>query len=881
MSHSLEDDTFQDEDIATVKRPINKYPSPPFIDLVTSLFEPLTQIAQTPKSFRNIDGKSMWENKRLTVETFIANWRARHPLLTRPTNSNARCIYITLGFTLSEHIKRDRDRPMYGIKEATLAKIFINVLGIAKDSPDAIDLKEWKQPGQSNNTAGYFPTRCFDAIAKRPSMDNGGNLTVEQLNKLLNRLSGTTLEADQLKVIKELYHSTNPEEMKWIVQIILRQMRLRTSEKLFFNLWHPDADKLFNVTSSLRKVCWQLCDPDFRLADKGKDIKMFNTFQPQLACSWINGVAGVFKRFEGLEFWIEEKLDGERIQLHKRGNEFKFFSRKGTDYTHLYGKSFDDRDSALTRHIKDAFHELNEDCILDGEMITWDPIQEAIIPFGTLKSAALSEKSNILNENGIRPCYYAFDILLLNDKSLVNYSLIERRKALKSVINLIPGRLEILEYTVGKTQDDVENSLRDVIRKGGEGLVMKNPEGVYKASARDQDWCKIKPDYMNEFGEDLDCLIIVEVGITAVVSEVDFWEVFSAVSELMGRMMRKYHCTTVICNSLIYSFHSFCRVGGGFRANDYDKIRSHTHDKWFNWDENVDERNSYIELAGNNQQFERPDRWIKPQDSVVIKIKAAQVTPSNQFKTGNTLRFPRFQRVRDDKNWESALSYKTFWKLKVQAEEWSANEMMTACKKAIVKRKNETHILGANGSLKDVKLNENGIFHRMLFYCMSGAKSVKKDKEALEILIKNNGESIKVGSLISRRTHNVILPRWIFESLEEGEALPLEPKYVNIIGLTDLIWFMLFALPKTKAKHSKILDEYGDSYYTSVTTADIQKLLKDIPVPSPEEKDIADISQTLERVWALETVTQGLGRLFEGLKIYFSLTVQRSRQAYS
>lgn len=29
----------------------------------------------------------------------------------------------------------------------------------------------------------------------------------------------------------------------------------------------------------------------------------------------------------GSEFFIEEKLDGERMQLHKRGNEYLYFSR--------------------------------------------------------------------------------------------------------------------------------------------------------------------------------------------------------------------------------------------------------------------------------------------------------------------------------------------------------------------------------------------------------------------------------------------------------------------------------------------------------------------------------------------------------------------------
>ena len=69
----------------------------------------------------------------------------------------------------------------------------------------------------------------------------------------------------------------------------------------------------------------------------------------------------------GHTFWIEEKLDGERIQLHKKGEDFKFFSRyfhryqhtemsrKAKDYTGLYGKSLNDEDSSLTRHLKNAF----------------------------------------------------------------------------------------------------------------------------------------------------------------------------------------------------------------------------------------------------------------------------------------------------------------------------------------------------------------------------------------------------------------------------------------------------------------------------------------------------------------------------------------------
>lgn len=75
------------------------------------------------------------------------------------------------------------------------------------------------------------------------------------------------------------------------------------------------------------------------------------------------------KEMGGSEFFIEEKLDGERMQLHKRGNEFFYCSRlespmcayeiltrhfrKGKDYTYLYGKHVGT--GSLTPFIDKAF----------------------------------------------------------------------------------------------------------------------------------------------------------------------------------------------------------------------------------------------------------------------------------------------------------------------------------------------------------------------------------------------------------------------------------------------------------------------------------------------------------------------------------------------
>jgi hypothetical protein len=53
---------------------------------------------------------------------------------------------------------------------------------------------------------------------------------------------------------------------------------------------------------------------------------------------------------------IEEKLDGERIQIHRiKGNQYYVWSRKGKDYTYLYGKN--QHEGSLIPFIHNAFRE--------------------------------------------------------------------------------------------------------------------------------------------------------------------------------------------------------------------------------------------------------------------------------------------------------------------------------------------------------------------------------------------------------------------------------------------------------------------------------------------------------------------------------------------
>lgn len=221
---------------------------------------------------------------------------------------------------------------------------------------------------------------------------------------------------------------------------------------------------------------------------------------------------------ENPTFWIEEKLDGERMQMHMvrdndsakypGGFKFGFWSRNGKDYTYLYGSSFGDETSALTRHIKDAFDEAVDSIILDGEMITWNPVTNAMVGFGTLKTAALSEKANPYEGTGERPLLRVFDCLYLNGVDLRQHTLIERRAVLSRCITNVEKRFEIHDYIETSKVDDIDQELRRVVEVSSEGLVLKNPRSVYRLNSRNDDWMKVKPEYMTGFGESFDCVVI-------------------------------------------------------------------------------------------------------------------------------------------------------------------------------------------------------------------------------------------------------------------------------------------------------------------------------------------------------------------------------------
>lgn len=901
-------------------RPHNKGKTLPFHTLFKDLFDHLLETSKSTHPGVNQrkvgpDARSKMtssERRRAIIERYISRWR-------RDVGDD---FYPAFRLIIPE---KDRDRGMYGLKEKILGKLWVKLMQIDKNSDDGFKMLHWKLPGNSK-AAGDFPGRCYEVISKRQKLVEVGNMTIEEVNDNLDRLSAASKEKDQLSILAEFYKRMNADELVWLIRIILRQMRVGATEKTFFHIWHPDAESLFNISSSLRRVCWELHNPNIRLESDETDITLMQCFQPQLAQS--HKGQSLQRMLEKLrradpeqEFWIEEKLDGERMQLHMitdksepGGKRFNFWSRKAKDYTYLYGKHLSDTNGSLTQFLKEAFADDVESLILDGEMITWDMQQDAFVPFGALKTAALAEQRNPY-AGGHRPLFRVFDILLLNDVPLTRYQLQDRRKALERSVKTVPRRLELHDHTIGTSHTDVEEQLRQVIATSSEGLVLKNPYSAYRLDDRNDDWQKVKPEYMTEWGESLDCLVIgafygsgrrggmlssFMCGLRAPRrsshrgSQSQRYSESQRQSQSQSQSQMQSQSQTDLPP---YVFVSFFKVGGGMTGNDYATIRHETDGKWIDWDVKHPPT-EYIDLGGPaTAARERPDVWIKPEDSLVLEVKAANVTASDDYGAGLTLRFPRFTRLRRDKDWETALSLDELLDLRNKADKEKKEKAMKVDdekhkKRKTAPRKKPLTVAGYNAKdVNNVELPQGPkgeVFDGLTFYIMTESglsEAQKKTKLELEALVKANAgkivqthsavedticvaarRTVPVASLIKMGKKEIVKPIWLFDCIEQGRrdfARGL-PEMVVPYETERHLFFVPEDLQGTWDSNT---DEFGDPYARDTSVEELRERMAKMADLEPPVRT--------ELIPALfPDFMQMRGAMFQGLVIYLDSPVQ-------
>jgi DNA ligase-1 len=169
----------------------------------------------------------------------------------------------------------------------------------------------------------------------------------------------------------------------------------------------------------------------------------------------------------GVPALVDYKLDGVRVQVHRSGDEIRIFTR-----------SLDDITARLPEVV----------AVLDGEVLSLrtDGRPEA---FQVVASRTMSSVDIAAVEQAGPLQVFFFDLLHVDGQDLLDAPLTER---LERMSQLLPATVTV-PRKICTTATDAADTFAGAVKRGYEGVVIKNLQARYAAGRRDSAWVKVKP----------------------------------------------------------------------------------------------------------------------------------------------------------------------------------------------------------------------------------------------------------------------------------------------------------------------------------------------------------------------------------------------------
>ncbi|WP_228389311.1 ATP-dependent DNA ligase [Cumulibacter manganitolerans] len=303
------------------------------------------------------------------------------------------------------------------------------------------------------------------------------SLTVRDLDRALERyaaLGGSGSAAARSAVLAGLFTAATEPEQDLLMRVLGGEVRTGALEGVLVDAAAAAAGlpkdavrRAVMLGGSLGgTIARALLEPD---AVAGIGLAVGVPVQPMLASTAANVGDGL--RVVDGPASVEHKLDGARIQVHRRGTDVRVFTRTLADVT------------GRVPEIVDAARALPcSDVILDGESLTLDqdgaprPFQETMSRFG-----ASAPRAELL-----APRF--FDVLHVDGRDLIDEPLRRRREELT---RLAPDLL--IDGAVTDDADEAARVLDEALAAGHEGVMIKDVDSPYAAGRRGKAWLKVKP----------------------------------------------------------------------------------------------------------------------------------------------------------------------------------------------------------------------------------------------------------------------------------------------------------------------------------------------------------------------------------------------------
>lgn len=361
-----------------------------------------------------------------------------------------------------------------GIAQEMMLRVISSAYGISDEQVN----KKFKETGDLGLTAEFFSkNRRQTTLLKR---ELGVDMVFDNLKKL-PEITGHGSQDRKVSIISELLGHAKPNEARYIVRTVLGEMRIgiaagivRDAIAKAFDKEAKEVEQVYDVLGDFGLVA--------EMARKGKlkaEIQVGRFVRVMLA-DRSPGLKEALEKFEKPA--LELKYDGFRIQIHKQENKITLFSRRMENVT----KQFPDI-VALAKEFIEA-----RELIIEGEVLAIDKNGNPQ-PFQML-SRRIQRKYDIEKTVKDIPVQInLFDIIYFNGHEMMSQPLNKRWEKLKQIIKEKKGRFQLAEHIETKNLKEAAKFYEYSLRKGQEGLMVKNMEAKYQPGKRVGYWLKVKP----------------------------------------------------------------------------------------------------------------------------------------------------------------------------------------------------------------------------------------------------------------------------------------------------------------------------------------------------------------------------------------------------
>jgi DNA ligase-1 len=304
-----------------------------------------------------------------------------------------------------------------------------------------------------------------------------GTLSPAQMQTKFSELVKVSGASNKLPILLELFRFLTPSEAKYVVKVITGDLRIGLKENTVEEAIAKAFDRLPDDVRRANMILGDIGETAV-LAKRGEfdklSLAMFRPVKFMLATP-ADTEDEIFATFPG-PFYVEDKYDGIRGQLHVHEGRAALYSRTLDDVGHQFPE------------IIEAAQRLQQSLIVDGEVVGFKDDQ--VLPFALLQKRLGRKRppASLLAEAPV--ALMMFDLLSLNGRNLLDEPMMERKKLIEHVD--WPAELRIAPFMLLEERVELEPFFEQAALRRNEGLMLKDAASLYLPGKRGMSWLKWK-----------------------------------------------------------------------------------------------------------------------------------------------------------------------------------------------------------------------------------------------------------------------------------------------------------------------------------------------------------------------------------------------------